>query len=212
VRVLRFVVRGFLYCSARVLTMRFVTATELLDLRKTDADPARLARVGFRTLLKMVFEKDRDALESEAVAFVAECCGKALGEVKVSAVALDVMSIVGHRRSAPATAQRGVAAVHFVDFAVFRAQPQQGPLARPAAGHTACRRARAPANRTREGRIRDHSRPGDVFIPREIATQNEGVSQPFGIGFGLTSGLTQHDIGVTERFCAAVAVRGPGAP
>jgi ubiquinone biosynthesis protein len=43
-------------CSARVLTMTFVRGAKVLEAGRTSKDPARLARVGFRTLLKMVFE------------------------------------------------------------------------------------------------------------------------------------------------------------
>ena len=44
------------YCSVRVLTMTFIAGVKVLDFAKTDSDPARLARIGFHTLLKMVFE------------------------------------------------------------------------------------------------------------------------------------------------------------
>src|SRR5262249_41516061 len=43
-------------CSARVLTMSFVTGRKVLEAGRESKDPARLARIGFRTLLKMVFE------------------------------------------------------------------------------------------------------------------------------------------------------------
>jgi ubiquinone biosynthesis protein len=43
-------------CSARVLTMTFVRGAKVLEAGKRSKDPARLARIGFRTLLKMVFE------------------------------------------------------------------------------------------------------------------------------------------------------------
>ncbi len=43
-------------CTRRVLTMRFVRGVKVLDFRQTDSDPTHLARVGFRTLLQMVFE------------------------------------------------------------------------------------------------------------------------------------------------------------
>jgi ubiquinone biosynthesis protein len=43
-------------CSARVLTMSFVRGQKVLEAGKRSRDPARLARIGFRTLLKMVFE------------------------------------------------------------------------------------------------------------------------------------------------------------
>ena len=43
------------YCSARVLTMTFIDGVKILDYDRTSADPRRLAQIGFRTLLKMVF-------------------------------------------------------------------------------------------------------------------------------------------------------------
>jgi ubiquinone biosynthesis protein len=44
-------------CSTRVLTMTFVRGVKVLDApRKTTADPSRLAKIGFRTLLQMVFQ------------------------------------------------------------------------------------------------------------------------------------------------------------
>ncbi len=43
-------------CSHRVLTMRYVRGVKVLDYEDTDSDPSHLAAVGFRTLLKMVFE------------------------------------------------------------------------------------------------------------------------------------------------------------
>jgi len=44
-------------CSKRVLTMAFIRGVKVLDApRKTTADPSRLAKVGFRTLLQMVFQ------------------------------------------------------------------------------------------------------------------------------------------------------------
>jgi ubiquinone biosynthesis protein len=43
-------------CSERVLVMQFIDGTKILQFRKTPHDPARLARIGLRTLLKMVFE------------------------------------------------------------------------------------------------------------------------------------------------------------
>jgi ubiquinone biosynthesis protein len=44
-------------CSKRVLTMSFVDGTKILDPknRATEADGIRLARIGFKTLLQMVF-------------------------------------------------------------------------------------------------------------------------------------------------------------
>jgi len=43
-------------CSVRVLTMTFVTGKKVLEAGRVSKDPARLAKIGFRTLLKMVFE------------------------------------------------------------------------------------------------------------------------------------------------------------
>jgi ubiquinone biosynthesis protein len=43
-------------CSERVLTMEFVDGVKILQYQRTPHDPSRLARVGFRTLLKMIFE------------------------------------------------------------------------------------------------------------------------------------------------------------
>jgi len=44
-------------CSRRVLTMEFVHGAKLLDApAKQGSDPTRLAQIGFRTLLKMVFD------------------------------------------------------------------------------------------------------------------------------------------------------------
>ena len=43
-------------CSERVLTMGFVEGVKILQYERTTHDPSRLARIGFRTLLKMVFE------------------------------------------------------------------------------------------------------------------------------------------------------------
>lgn len=42
--------------STRILTMSYVDGAKLLDHREVGADPSRLARIGFHTLLKMVFE------------------------------------------------------------------------------------------------------------------------------------------------------------
>jgi ubiquinone biosynthesis protein len=43
-------------CSRRVLVMEFVRGVKVLDApARQDADPTRLARIGFRTLLQMVF-------------------------------------------------------------------------------------------------------------------------------------------------------------
>ncbi len=43
-------------CSPRVLTMTFIDGVKILDVGSIDADPRRVARIGFETLLKMVFE------------------------------------------------------------------------------------------------------------------------------------------------------------
>ena len=43
-------------CTRRVLVMQFVEGTRLLRFRETTADPRQLARIGFRVILKMIFE------------------------------------------------------------------------------------------------------------------------------------------------------------
>jgi ubiquinone biosynthesis protein len=43
-------------CSKRVLTMDYIDGVKVLQFRKTSHDPTRLARIGFRILLKMIFE------------------------------------------------------------------------------------------------------------------------------------------------------------
>jgi ubiquinone biosynthesis protein len=43
-------------CSSRVLTMEFIDGTKILNFRQTPSDPKRLAEIGFRVMLKMVFE------------------------------------------------------------------------------------------------------------------------------------------------------------
>lgn len=43
-------------CSGRILTMSFVDGVKLMAYHEVDAEPSRLARIGFHTLLKMVFE------------------------------------------------------------------------------------------------------------------------------------------------------------
>ena len=43
-------------CSARVLTMEFIDGTKILNFRQTPSDPRRLAQIGFRVMLKMIFE------------------------------------------------------------------------------------------------------------------------------------------------------------
>src|SRR5690606_37720135 len=40
----------------KILTMSFVDGVKVLRFAETDADPTRLARIGFHTLLKMIFE------------------------------------------------------------------------------------------------------------------------------------------------------------
>jgi ubiquinone biosynthesis protein len=43
-------------CTARVLVMEFIDGTKILNFRQTPSDPKRLAAIGFRVLLKMIFE------------------------------------------------------------------------------------------------------------------------------------------------------------
>jgi ubiquinone biosynthesis protein len=43
-------------CRPRVLVMEFIEGTKILNFRQTPSDPKRLAQIGFRTMLKMVFE------------------------------------------------------------------------------------------------------------------------------------------------------------
>jgi ubiquinone biosynthesis protein len=43
-------------CSRRVLTMSFVEGVKILRFRETNADPTFLAKVGFHTMLKMIFD------------------------------------------------------------------------------------------------------------------------------------------------------------
>jgi ubiquinone biosynthesis protein len=43
-------------CSERVLVMQFIDGTKILNFSETPSDPKRLAQIGFRVLLKMVFE------------------------------------------------------------------------------------------------------------------------------------------------------------
>jgi ubiquinone biosynthesis protein len=43
-------------CSVRVLTMDFIEGTKILDTRGTRGDPKRIARLGLRVLLQMIFE------------------------------------------------------------------------------------------------------------------------------------------------------------
>lgn len=153
--------------SARILTMSFVRGAKVLDApARLGSDPTRLARIGFRTLLKMVFADgfvhadlhpgnilvddrgkvvildlgltaeldeanriafaqffagwasgdgpimaklmaslspsahvaDYAAYEREVIEFVARYHGKALGEVRVSTVAFDMMNILRRHR------------------------------------------------------------------------------------------------------------------
>lgn len=44
------------YCTRRVLTMTFIEGRKVLDYDPEISDPKRLARIGFHTLLKMVFD------------------------------------------------------------------------------------------------------------------------------------------------------------
>jgi ubiquinone biosynthesis protein len=43
-------------CSKRVLTMSFIEGVKILHFRDTDANPTALAKIGFHTLLKMIFD------------------------------------------------------------------------------------------------------------------------------------------------------------
>ncbi len=43
-------------CSTRVLTMTFIRGQKVLEAGRTSANPGRLAKIGFRTLLQMVFK------------------------------------------------------------------------------------------------------------------------------------------------------------
>ncbi len=43
-------------CTRRVLTMSFVEGVKILRFKETDADPTALAKIGFRTMLQMIFE------------------------------------------------------------------------------------------------------------------------------------------------------------
>jgi ubiquinone biosynthesis protein len=159
-------------CSTRVLTMGFIRGKKVLEAGRTSKDPGRLARIGFRTLLQMVFAdgfvhadlhpgnifvdandqvaildlgltaeldevhrrgfaryfasfaqgdaktmarlmsdlspssgvRDYPAFEAEVEAFVKRYLGKSLGDVQVSQVAFDMMSILRrHRVRANAT-------------------------------------------------------------------------------------------------------------
>lgn len=44
------------YSSSGILTMSFVDGAKVLAYRSLDADPTRLAKIGFHTLLKMIFD------------------------------------------------------------------------------------------------------------------------------------------------------------
>ncbi len=153
-------------CTRRIMTMTFVDGVKVLEVDRTVHDPRRLARVGFSTLLQMVFkdgfvhadlhpgnilvtadgtvvildlgltaelsDADRAAFaryfagwasgdgklmarlmadlspsakvrdyaryEADVTAFVNRYLGKKLGEVEVSAVALDMMNILRRHR------------------------------------------------------------------------------------------------------------------
>jgi ubiquinone biosynthesis protein len=43
-------------CSERVLVMDFIEGEKILNFKKTPSDPKKLAEIGFRVLLKMIFE------------------------------------------------------------------------------------------------------------------------------------------------------------
>jgi ubiquinone biosynthesis protein len=43
-------------CTKRVLVMDFIDGTKILNFKQTPSDPKRLAQIGFRVMLKMVFE------------------------------------------------------------------------------------------------------------------------------------------------------------
>ncbi len=43
-------------CSEKILTMSFVDGVKVLRFAETEANPTRLAQIGFHTLLKMIFE------------------------------------------------------------------------------------------------------------------------------------------------------------
>jgi len=43
-------------CSERVLVMDFIEGEKILNFKKTPSDPKKLASIGFRVLLKMIFE------------------------------------------------------------------------------------------------------------------------------------------------------------
>jgi ubiquinone biosynthesis protein len=43
-------------CSQRILVMDYIDGTKVLNFRQTPSNPKRLAEIGFRVLLKMIFE------------------------------------------------------------------------------------------------------------------------------------------------------------
>ena len=43
------------FCSERILCMTYIEGTKLLDARKGPSDPKRIARLGLRALMKMIF-------------------------------------------------------------------------------------------------------------------------------------------------------------
>jgi ubiquinone biosynthesis protein len=43
-------------CTRQVLVMEFIDGTKILNFKQTPSDPKRLAAIGFRVMLKMVFE------------------------------------------------------------------------------------------------------------------------------------------------------------
>lgn len=43
-------------CSRRVLVMEYIEGVKILDHRRTGVEPRRLGRIGFRVLLKMIFQ------------------------------------------------------------------------------------------------------------------------------------------------------------
>lgn len=43
-------------CTRRVLVMEFIEGVKILEFRRTGAEPRRLGQIGFRVMLKMIFE------------------------------------------------------------------------------------------------------------------------------------------------------------
>ncbi|MCS6916046.1 MAG: AarF/UbiB family protein [Myxococcales bacterium] len=43
-------------CTRRVLVMEYIEGVKILEFRRTGAEPRRLGKIGFRVLLKMIFE------------------------------------------------------------------------------------------------------------------------------------------------------------